>query len=391
MSLDFDERDRRSIVGDLRSTDPDVRRLAVERLSLLPRREAVIRLVDQLGDPDWRVRGAAVERLIDRVDIASTVVELIAVLGDPDHPERCGGAVEALIRCGAAAVPILVEACACEDAKVRKSAVDALTGIGDPRAAGAVLVRLDDCDPNVRAAVADALGAIGGDEAERALCALATREDEDPLVRLAALRALDALEVGLPCEQLASMLADPLLGPLALFLLAFDGRQEVLDILLERLLRPGSAGAREPVMRAILRFLSRVDLGSLELAVDRIRAKVKAEPGLFEEVFLRLEQADLATRLVLVQFLALLELDESVLPILRSACHDPLRDLALGALALQSHGRDPSALLERLRTRWRTQASEAVATRALALSLLSLRRALPPGTAASATEGGEVG
>ena len=66
------------------------------------------------------------------------------------------------------------------------------------------------------------------DEAERALCALATREDEDPLVRLAALRALDALEVGLPCEQLASMLADPLLGPLALFLLAFDGRQEVL-------------------------------------------------------------------------------------------------------------------------------------------------------------------
>lgn len=332
MSLDFDERDRRSVIGDLRSEDPEVRRLAVERLSVLPREEAVERLLDRLGDPDWRVRRAAVERLIDGADVCSTAEGLIAALGDPANPGRRGGAVEALIRCGPGAVPKLVEASAAADPEVRKFAVDALAGIGDARAASAVLARLVDPEPEVRSAAADALGALGGEQAERALCELAVLEGEDRLVRLAALRALDALEVGLPRWELLPMLDDPVLRPVALPVLAFDGHEESLEILLKSLVT-GSRAARESTMRSILRFLSRVDSPSLERAIERVRESVSAAPGLFEDAFLRLEEADLATRLVLVQFLGLLESDESVIPILRAARHDPLRDLALGTLA----------------------------------------------------------
>ena len=44
MKLDFDERDRRSVVGDLESPDEEVRRLAVERMAALPLEEGVLRL-----------------------------------------------------------------------------------------------------------------------------------------------------------------------------------------------------------------------------------------------------------------------------------------------------------------------------------------------------------
>ena len=64
MSLDFDERDQQSVIRDLESDDQEVRRLAVERVGSLSLPEAIERLVEHLGDSSWRVRKAAVERLV---------------------------------------------------------------------------------------------------------------------------------------------------------------------------------------------------------------------------------------------------------------------------------------------------------------------------------------
>ena len=50
----MDARDRDSILQDLASADEELRRLAVERLVLLPADEAIPQLVARLGDPSWR-------------------------------------------------------------------------------------------------------------------------------------------------------------------------------------------------------------------------------------------------------------------------------------------------------------------------------------------------
>ena len=56
--MSFDERDRRSIVGDLESADPEVRRLATERLSLWTGEEGLALLLERLGDPSPPVQEA---------------------------------------------------------------------------------------------------------------------------------------------------------------------------------------------------------------------------------------------------------------------------------------------------------------------------------------------
>ena len=96
---------------------------------------------------------------------------LIAALGDGENPGRRNAAVEALVRMrrahGAAAARGERRA---RDVDVRKLVVDALAGIGERARDAARWSRCSrDDDPNVRAAAADALGAIGGaDAASRA-------------------------------------------------------------------------------------------------------------------------------------------------------------------------------------------------------------------------------
>ena len=54
----------RSIDDDLRSHDDEVRRLAVERVSELPEVDALPRVSAALGDASWRVRKAAIARVL---------------------------------------------------------------------------------------------------------------------------------------------------------------------------------------------------------------------------------------------------------------------------------------------------------------------------------------
>jgi len=185
----MDLRERDVIREDLRSPDEEVRRLAVERLAALDS-EALELLVARLGDPSWRVRKAAVARLVasPRSELVAEV--LVAALSDGDDPGRRNAAVEALVGCGATVVPRLLEASKSGDVDVRKLAVDALAGIRDVRSVARLLEMLGDPDPNVRGAAADALGTTGQVAASTALLGLATGDGEEPLVRLSALRAL---------------------------------------------------------------------------------------------------------------------------------------------------------------------------------------------------------
>ena len=95
-----------------------------------------------------------------------------------------------------------------DDSDVRKLVVDTLAGIGDERSIPELIARRGDPDPNVRAAIADALGAIGGEAAATALSEIAVSVGEDQLVRFSALHAMAAIEAPVMARDL---------GPVELF------------------------------------------------------------------------------------------------------------------------------------------------------------------------------
>jgi HEAT repeat protein len=327
-----EERERASIARDLQSTDEEVRRLAVERSGLLPADSVVPRLVECLGDASWRVRKAAVERLAAWSDADQVVSALVAALADGENPGRRNAAVDALVRRGAAALSRLIEATRGGDADVRKFAVDALAGIGDSRATQALVERLRDSDANVRASAADALGALGGPLAVDALCDAARSSDQDPLVRFSALHALAALDTPVPARELQGALADPMLRPVALQVIGrVPDDEEAAQALLKGLEGPARA-VREAAIRSLLRLLGRSDHLESELLLARIRERVEAQPAIVSAAIERLSEADLPTRLALVQFLGAVQASPAAVAVLLAARDEALEQIALAAL-----------------------------------------------------------
>jgi HEAT repeat protein len=323
------EKDR--ILGELGSADEEIRRLAVERLSELPAREAVPRLVESLGDASWRVRKAAVERLVDSRDSDRVADALIEALADGENPGRRNSAVEALMACGAPVVPRLVEALAADDNDVRKLLVDTLAGIGDASSRPHLIASLRDPDPNVRAAAADGLGVLAGDEAASALRSVATRADEDRLVRFSALRALARFECAIPSDELLAVASDPVLRPAAFALLGYSEDAGAEDQLLKGL-GMASRANREAAVEALLSRLARLDGAAADALASRVREVALATEGLLEGAVLRLSEADLSVRLTWVQFLGLVGSPACVLPILESAKDEAIAEVAQSTL-----------------------------------------------------------
>jgi HEAT repeat protein len=331
MTFEFDDRDRESVLRDLVDEDEEVRRLAVERVAVLPTGEAIPHLVERMGDESWRVRKAAVQRLVACSETTQVVDALIVALGDGENTGRRNSAVEALVDCGNRAVPQLVAAVESLDSDVRKLVVDALAGISDPRSTPVLIEVLDDPDANVRAAVSDALGAIGGEDAARALQKVAIREGEDQLVRFSALHAMAALAVPIRACDIAPVLNDPVLQPAGLSLLGRVDDDEAVTVLLKAL-SSHSRSIREAAIGSLLRTLSGADGARSDLLVARIREATQASPLVVGSAVDRLTDANLPTRLMLVQFLGLVRAEEAVVPMLLAAQDEALSQIALANL-----------------------------------------------------------
>ena len=353
MSTDA-ERERLAIARDLASADEEVRRLAVERMALLAVDEVVPRLVECLADSSWRVRKSAVERLAAWPDADAVARALCLALADGENPGRRNAAVDALVRRGAAALPRLIETTRDPDPDVRKFAVDALGGIGDARAIPDLLIRLRDADTNVRASVADALGAIGGPAAAAALCQVARSDDEDALVRFSALHALAAQDVPISASDLAGALSDPMLRPVALEVIGrLPDDEGAVQALLKGLDGPARA-VREAAIRSLLRLLARSDVDSADRLLARMRERVAAQPAIADAAVERLLEADLPTRLALVQFLGAVRHHPAALAVLLSARDEALEPIAQGALEVM--GAPAEAAIDEV---WRDLESDA--------------------------------
>ncbi|MDH3211703.1 MAG: HEAT repeat domain-containing protein [Myxococcales bacterium] len=331
MSIRFDERDRESVLRDLKSSDEEVRRLAVERIEVVGTDAAIPLLIKRLGDFGWRVRKAAVERLAASTESARVAKALLVALSDGENPGRRNAAVEALVRCGPRVLPQLLGATASDDPDVRKLVVDTLAAIADPRIEEPLLRLLDDPDPNVRAAAAEGLGVVGGDAVVRALHKLAQCDSEDPLVRFSALHALGVRGDPLRASELAPLLDDPVLRPAALVLLGCPDDEEAADILLKALASP-SRSTREAAMRSLIGLVARSDEPRSEQLAAKIREVARSSPFVVASAVEQLEEASLPARLILVQFLGLARSEAVVIPILLAGRDEALAEVALATL-----------------------------------------------------------
>ncbi len=326
----MDSRDRQNIVEDLESMEEELRRLAVERLTLLPSAEAIPLLVERLGDSSWRVRKAAIDRLTESAQFSWAIRPLVAALGDGDNTNRRNAALEALMRFGGEAVPTLIEASHDPDVDVRKQVVDALGGIGDQSAAGRLAEMLGDPDPNVRGAAADALGAIGSPSSAASLLAAANR-DEEGLVRLSALYALVRMEVPVAAVDLADPLGASMLRPAAYALLGHSEDPDAVESLLKGVI-DRSWRCREASFEALLRWVGRSDPAEADRLTGRIREAVASAPEILADALERLSSAGLQTRLTLVQLLGLLRRPDTVIPILQAGDDEALAEVVLSTL-----------------------------------------------------------
>lgn len=316
----MDPRHHEFILRDMESPDEEVRRRAVASAHSLPADQAVPRLALSLGDLSWRVRKAAIEALGCCPEPARAASLLIEGLADGENSGRRNAALEALVRCGRPVVPALIEVIGHPDIDVRKSVIDALAGIADPGSAEAVARILGDEDANVRAAAADALGAIGWPQSAGAL-RKSLRDDPERLVRLSALCALAQMECTVPVHTLEPALDDTLLKPAALALLGFAEEPAASEILLKAL-GSSSASCRHAAIEALLHQLSHADADGMQRLAERARGVAAATPELLVDAASWLTTAALPVRMILVQFLGVLQGEAVVVPLLRAG-RDP--------------------------------------------------------------------
>ncbi len=204
----------------LDDVEPETRRLAAQQIARVHGEKAAALLLRALGDTDWRVRKEATA-------VAASIEKRAAVLGalrqaleDKVNLGLRNAAVEAMIAIGTDAAPVAIEALETLDEDGRKLAVEALAGIPDPRGTLALTRTLEDADPNVRVASAEALGraAEAGDDARtmaiHALMKLLACEDT--MLKLTALDALTRLEAKLSWRTVERFATDPILKRYAL-------------------------------------------------------------------------------------------------------------------------------------------------------------------------------
>jgi len=338
--------ERISILTALQDPDEEVRRMAVEQLTLLPDAEAIALLVERLGDECWRVRKAAVEGLVACREEPVVHERLIEALADGENPGRRNSAFEALVACGVRVTRRLVGELSKDDADVRKLVIDALAAIGDPAALSGLIGATRDPDPNVRGAAAEALGVVGDQKEAGRLLETATTSSEEVLVRLSALRALVRMEAKVDRSELGESLDAPLLRPAVLELLGYSEDSAAVDELLKGLACTRTS-SREAAIAGLLHQLGRLDGSASEELKRRIQQASSSAGDLVESSCERLESADLVLGMRLIQFLGLLEDPRAVLPILRAG-----GDPALSGLTEMTLAGFAEAFAEELESVW---------------------------------------
>lgn len=206
------------------SADDDVR--ALHRVAALPAPERAGVLGRLLHSPTVDVREPAL-----RIGAAVlTHDQLVAFLREDADDTLRNAAVEMLKLRGREAVPLAMELLSDRDPDVVLQAVMVLDHVRDPRALEALRCALRHVNPNVVQAAIVAIGHVG----TRAVVEdLRPFLDADPWLQMAAIEGLGDLRAPEALPDLAALLRDPFLGPLAADAVARIGGPRALEILAE--------------------------------------------------------------------------------------------------------------------------------------------------------------
>ncbi len=216
----------------LESSDTEERREAAVDLGRLGQ-EAIPLLFQAMADADWRVRKTAVEALV-LIGGERVIDGLIQALNAADNAGVRNSAIEALAQMGGPVVDALLRIVELPDSDVRKFIVDILGDIKDPRAVPALINSLEDIDENVRVASAEALGKIRDPRAVDALLVCLARHDQGWLAYATA-------------EALGAIGDERALEPL----LAALGRSSLREPILESLGKIGNADTIGPLVSSL--------------------------------------------------------------------------------------------------------------------------------------------
>ena len=187
----------------LSSEDPTDRRIGCGELELDWSNDFIPDLVGMLADDNIGVREAVVNALI--ASNAPESAEAIAPLLESDEPVMRNMVVEIFTQLGDAAKDTVVRLTESRDDDISKFAVDILALWGDPDTLPALAHLCAHENSNVRAGLADALGAVGGSRSFDILLLLLN--DEEEWVRFSAVEALGRFDgADIPVEPLLEVL-----------------------------------------------------------------------------------------------------------------------------------------------------------------------------------------
>jgi HEAT repeat protein len=355
----------------LEDTDPETRRVGVQRLAELRGDDVPSLLVRALGDSDWRVRKEAAN-LAPAIAQKDELVALLArALDDKNDIGLRNGAVEAMVALGPEALPSAIALLASLDADGRKLVVEICAGIPDPRGVEALAAALEDADANVRAAAAEALGRAGlagESERETAIAALSQRlATDEMMLTLAALDALARLDARLPWKVFEPLANQPLYRRHAI-VAASRSREEAALIALVFAVGDASPTVAREAAQALASWLT---LEPLEGDVlDRARRALQSSSRAHTHVRkLALDTSDPRARGAALVALGLLQ-DVVDLPTLVAALDDAEVDES-AVFGLELFGDAAAASISRL------VSGAPPRTRATILSMLPRLAALP--------------
>ena len=273
--------------------DPDARIEALTRLDALPEHDRLAPLIAMLGDPEWRVRKTAANRLKKMAAAADLLAPLTdAVVRDGD-PWLRTSAMETIVSLGCRdadhdrVVTFLLEVLARTPTEPRKFVIEILGQLTDSRAVPALIGELHDSDENLQLSVLIALAQIGDRVALPAV--LERLQQGSGQVRFAALSTLQQLADPTAVPAVVSALAERPLRRLAMETLGLVGDTQAMTPLWQYW-TGGSRSERDSALITMAQIMERAGEPERSHAVAWLRQSHR--PADAAEIVTRLEEPD---------------------------------------------------------------------------------------------------
>jgi HEAT repeat protein len=276
---------------DSRDESSDVRQKVARILMERSDTQSLDLLVELAGDPDWRVRKAAIEGL-EANPTEAVVQALIPALHDQANAGRRNAAAEALRVFGVRALPyLLFELDRAADPDGRIALATILGDIPAEESAAALMKLLESEDVNVASAAIVALGKMNRPEAVPALVRVLAGDNAwlhyHAIETLGRLRAVEALPAIVACDQ------NPALKKAVLEAAGAIGGFGAIDLLASRL-----AAATSPDFALLKAFVSLEEVPRPSILARRERAYLRrkfrenAPPGSAAALALALKKTE---------------------------------------------------------------------------------------------------